>query len=212
MRDWNYRWKRHAVTHVRDGFDFLGFHLILNTAQSGRMAPKVKIGQEAKRQLKQRLEDAIHRRPHQESVALRINRGSAVVRGWSEYYRIACDFRSKAGTFDHWAFWIAVKAICRKLDITTGACMKKFYRYTTIYIDKYCGGTFSGKMYERIFVSQNPICPGRETTRMRRKWKLIQSFNERRRLGRTLTSIRHSDRNGYKCRTAESRYCPDFTC
>lgn len=149
------------VTHVRDGYEFLGFRLVHEIGQSGRPVPKIKISLKSKRNLRQRLEEAMRRRPHQESIALRIIRGSAVVRGWSEYYRIACDFTAKAATFDHWAFWIAVKAICRKLDIPTGKCVKKFYRNTTIYIDQYCQlETFSGKTMKLDYRKPELYIPG----------------------------------------------------
>jgi group II intron reverse transcriptase/maturase len=149
------------VTHIRDGIEFLGFRIASEVGQSGNLVPKIKISSDSKRNLRQRLEDAMHRRPHQESIALRITRGSAVVRGWSEYYRIACDFTDKAATFDHWAFWIAVKAICRKLDIPTGKCMKMYYRNTTIYVDKYCQlEMFSGKKMKLDYRGPEPYIPG----------------------------------------------------
>lgn len=150
------------VTHVRDGIEFLGFRIASEVGQTGKLVPKIKISEDAKSALKQRLEDAMRWRPEQESIALRITRGSAVVRGWSEYYRIACDFTHRAATFDHWAFWIAVKAICRKLNIPTGKCMKKYYRNTTIYVDKYCQlEMFSGKPMKLDYRAPESYIPGK---------------------------------------------------
>jgi len=190
------------VTHVRDGFDFLGFHLTFNTGRSGKMVPKIKIGQDAKRQLKQRLEEAMRRRPHQESIALRINRGSAVVRGWSEYYRIAHDFTGKAGTFDYWAFWIATKAICRKLDISTGKCMKKFYRNTTIYVDKYCHlETFRGRPMKRDYRKPELYMPGNGNYENETESEAnFTRFNEGIRFGSTDYKYQALKQDDYKCR------------
>jgi RNA-directed DNA polymerase len=190
------------VTHVRDGFDFLGFRVALETGRSGKLVPKIKIGQDAKRQLKQRLEDAIRRRPHQESISLRINRGSAVVRGWSEYYRIAHDFTGKAGTFDDWAFWIAVKAICRKLNIPTGKCMKKFYRNTTIYVDKYCQlETFRGRPMKLDYRKPEPYMPGNGSYENETESEAdFARFNERTRFGSTDYKYQALKQDDYKCR------------
>lgn len=35
------------ITHVRDGYDFLGFHISVGVGQSGRLVPKVKVGRKA---------------------------------------------------------------------------------------------------------------------------------------------------------------------
>jgi group II intron reverse transcriptase/maturase len=189
------------ITHVRDGFEFLGFRLNLEIGQSGRPVPKIKISQDAKRNLKQRLEEAIRRRPQQESIALRINRGSAVVRGWSEYYRIACDFTDKAATFDHWAFWTAIKAICRKLDIPTGACMKRFYRNTTVFVDEYCQlETFSGKKMKLDYRGPEPYMPGNGTYETDSQMDAdFSKFAERQRFGSNDYKYLALKHDGYKC-------------
>jgi group II intron reverse transcriptase/maturase len=133
------------ITHVRDGIDFLGFHLVLGTGRSGKLVPKIRIGPKAVRNLRVRLTEAMRRCPQQESVVTRLQRGSAVIRGWSEYYRIAHNFTHIAGTLDHHAFWTAVKAICRKQDITTAQCVKKYGSGGVIRFDgTYQLATFSG--------------------------------------------------------------------
>ncbi len=115
------------VTHVRDGFDFLGFHLTQGIGQKGRSVPKIKIGPEAITDIKQRLNEATRYRPSQESIAMRLKRANAVIRGWSNYFKIAHNFCDVAGSLDHAAHWTMVKAICRKYDIPTGRCHKKYY-------------------------------------------------------------------------------------
>ena len=75
-----------------------------------------------------RLHEAMRWRPLQESGAARLVRGSAVVRGWSNYYKIAFNFSKSANWLDHKALWIAVKALCRKFDISTAQCLRKYGR------------------------------------------------------------------------------------
>lgn len=126
------------ITHVRDGFSFLGFDLKLTVGRNGNEVPKILIGSKAKRQVQQRLNEAMRYRPHQESLALRIQRGSAVVRGWANYYCIAYNYPALTSTLDHWAFWIAVKAISRKLDLRAAKVLKRYYRQSTIVIGEEC--------------------------------------------------------------------------
>ena len=193
------------ITHVHDGFDFLGFHLSHAVGQGGKRVPKIKIGLKARRNVKERLNDAMRRRPHQESVALRLQRGSAVVRGWSEYFRIAHNFTDLAGTLDHEALWIGLKAICRKLDIPTGAAMKRFYRSGTLQVDDLCRlETFSGISMKLDYRGPEPYTPGTGgknayETDDDMEWALAR-FNERQRLGNMDVKYRTLQRDNYRCR------------
>ena len=124
------------VTHVRDGFDFLGFHLEQGIGQRGKFVPKIKVGQKAVPAITHRLDEVIRQRPAQESIAVRLTKANAVIQGWSNYYKIAHDYSDVAGKLDHIAHWTMVKAICRKYDIPSGKCHKKFYFNGRIGVDK----------------------------------------------------------------------------
>ncbi|KAA1261577.1 hypothetical protein LF1_41270 [Rubripirellula obstinata] len=52
-------------------------------------------------------------------------RGSAVVTGWANYYRIAHGFKRAANALDFHAYWIGVKALCRRYDVSTAQCIRK---------------------------------------------------------------------------------------
>jgi group II intron reverse transcriptase/maturase len=191
------------ITHVRDGFDFLGFRLELSKGQRGKPVPKIKIGPKAKRNLRQRLEEAMRRRPMQESVALRLQRGSAVVRGWAEYYRIAHNFTSIAGTLDHWALWTAVKAISRKFDITTGKAMKRYYRNGVIRVDESCQlAQFTGIPMKLDYRGPQPYQPGdAEPYETDREMEAdFSQFCERSRLGQLDVKYRALQHDGSRCR------------
>src|SRR5690606_7589373 len=173
--------------------------------QGGKRVPKIKVGLKARRNVRERLSEAMRRRPHQESVALRLQRGSAVVRGWSEYFRIAHNFTDLAGTLDHEALWIGLKAICRKLDIPTGTAMKRFYRNGTLQVDDLCRlETFSGISMKLDYRGPQPYTPdtGGENayeTDDDMEWALAR-FNERQRLGNMDVKYRTLQRDNYRCR------------
>jgi len=190
------------VTHVQDGFDFLGFRLSHMTGQSGKRVPKIKVGLKALRNVRQRLNEAMRYRPHQESVALRLQRGSAVVRGWSEYFRIAHNFTDLAGTLDHRALWIALKAICRKLDIPTGTAMKRFYRNGRIQIDESCRlEQFSGIPMKLDYRGPEPYVPGKSVYETDDEMEAaFARYSERRRLGNMDVKYRALQCDNYCCR------------
>ena len=115
------------ITHVRDGFEFLGFHLERSIGQNGKLVSKIKVSQKAISNIRLRLNEATRYRPSQEDIDSRIDRVSSVIRGWSNYYKISHDFSAMTGRLDHLAHWAMVKAISRKNDISTGKVHRKFY-------------------------------------------------------------------------------------
>ena len=107
------------ITHVRDGYDFLGFNVSLGVGKSGKLSPKIRVGRKAITNIQRRLGEVLRFRPMQESISVRLERASAVIRGWSNYFKIAHNFSQVANGLDYKAYWIAVRAICRKEDIST---------------------------------------------------------------------------------------------
>lgn len=190
------------VTHVQDGYDFLGFRLSHEIGQGGKRVPKIKVGLRALRNVKQRLHDAMRNRPHQESVARRLQRGSAVVRGWAEYFRIAHNFTDLAGTLDHHALWIALKGICRKLDIPTGTAMKRFYRNGRLQVDELCRlETFSGFSMKLDYRGPEPYQPSQGAYDTDDEMEAdFTRFCEGHRLGSGDVKYRTLQRDGYRCR------------
>jgi len=115
------------ITHVRDGFDFLGFHLEKSIGQNGKLVPKIKVAQKSISKIRLRLNEAARYRPSQEDITTRVTRVSSVIRGWSHYFKIAHNYSAVAGLLDHLAHWAMVKAISRKNDISSGKVHRKFY-------------------------------------------------------------------------------------
>ena len=114
------------ITHVRDGFEFLGFRLQLKRGTNGIPVPKVRVPRRALTNVIRRLNEAMRWQPTQESGVARLIRGSAVIVGWANYYRIAHDFSRQANQVDYHAFWIGVKALARRYDLSTRQVIRKF--------------------------------------------------------------------------------------
>ena len=190
------------VTHVREGISFLGFDLKLAVGRSGKHVAKIQIGTKAKQQLQLRLNEAMRYRPHQESIALRIERGSAVIRGWANYYCIAHNFPALTSTLDHWAFWIAVKAISRKLDIKAGKVVKRYYRQSTIVVSDECKlerfRNTSMKLYVHKPKPYSPNVANSYETDEELDVSL-HKYNERGRFGQWDSKHETLKRNNYRC-------------
>jgi len=120
------------ITHARDGFEFLGFRLGVSVGKHGKSVSKIKVTDKAVKNVRQLITETMRHKPMQVGIDTRIYETNAVIRGWSNYYKIAHDYNATANRLDHYAFWVTVKMICRKYDISTAQCFKKFYRGCTI--------------------------------------------------------------------------------
>jgi RNA-directed DNA polymerase len=121
------------ITHVRDGFSFLGFQLGCGIGKSGKIAPKIKVGQKGIQNFKKGIYEAARNVAQHVSIAARIYRTSQVVRGWGEYFRIAHNYSNVAGKLDYFVHKVMLKMICRKMDIHTAKCYRKYHANGTFH-------------------------------------------------------------------------------
>ncbi|MEX0704343.1 MAG: group II intron reverse transcriptase/maturase [Planctomycetales bacterium] len=189
------------ITHVRDGFDFLGFHLELGIGKDGKYVPKIKVPRKAVTDAVQGLREAIRNRPQQESAACRIVRGSAVVRGWSNYYRISHDFSKMASLLDHHAFWTVVEAFCRKFDLSTAQCLAKYAQGGAIGVGECCTLQRASDIKMSLdFRNPEPYEPGTGTYLDDPDWEAEFRMYERERPGSMDFKVLALHRDGFRCR------------
>ncbi len=169
------------ITHVRNGYDFLGFHLLLGIGKTGKLVPKVRVGRKAITNVHRRLAEAIRHCPVQESTSVRLARTSAVIRGWSNYFKIAHNFSQVANGLDYRAFWIAVKAICRKDDISTAKCLRKYRYGNTIGVHEACTlARFADTEPTHYVASPEPYQPGNHQCYLEDdEWETAFVYHER---------------------------------
>ena len=190
------------ITHVRDGYDFLGFNISVNVGKSGDIVPKVKVGRKAITNIERRLGEILRYRPMQESISVRLVRASAVIRGWSNYFKAAHNFSQVAHGLDHKAFWIAVKAICRKEDISTAKCLRKYGLQDTIGVHEDCTlARFQDTAAAYYYSSPEPYQPGcNQPYPEDAEWEAAFASPERRRPGRGDLKWKALVRDGFHCR------------
>ncbi len=166
------------VTHVRDSYDFLGFNISVGVGRSGKLVRKLKVSQKAITNIRARLEAVLRYRPQQESISVRLGRASSVIRGWANYFKIAHNFFGVAHGLDHDAYWIAVKAICLKEDISTAKCLKRYKFNGRIGVHEQCTlARFQDTATSYYFTKPKPYQPG-----------LGADLPRRRRMGSTILS------------------------
>ncbi len=75
------------ITHVNQGFDFLGFHVQRYVKSNDRPKMLVTPAQENIKKLKLKVKEMTRRKWFQDSPQLKISALNAVLRGWINYYR-----------------------------------------------------------------------------------------------------------------------------
>jgi group II intron reverse transcriptase/maturase len=190
------------ITHVRDGYAFLGFNISVGVGKSGKMVPKVRVGRKAITNVQRGLSEAVRHRPAQESISARLVRASAVIRGWSNYFKVAHNYLGVANGLDHKAFWIMVKAICRKDDISAAKCLRRHRFGNSIGVHEACAlARFADTARPRYYAAPEPYQPGIAAHYLEDgEWETAFVYHERRRPGRGDLKWAALVRDGFHCR------------
>ena len=190
------------ITHVRDGYDFLGFNISTGVGKAGKVVPKIKVGRKALTNIQIRLGDALQHRPTQESISVRLVRASAIIRGWSNYFKIAHNFSKVANGLDHEAYWIAARAICLKENISTAKCLRKYGRRNAIGVHKNCTlAHFQDTAATYYYSSPEPYQPGSNQPHLEDdEWEATFFLPDRQRPGGGDLKWKALVRDGFYCR------------
>src|SRR5215470_15721900 len=75
------------VTHITEGFNFLGYQIIWSMGTKGKMIPKGRIPEEAIKRFRLKVREIVHPHSPDESTMGKIIALNGLLRGWGEYYR-----------------------------------------------------------------------------------------------------------------------------
>jgi RNA-directed DNA polymerase len=89
------------VTHVNDGFDFLGFHIRRHLSKDDRPKLLVTPSNKAKERFKAKVKEMTSRKRYQDKPLLKFSALNSVLRGWMSYFR-HCNTKEAAKDLDFW--------------------------------------------------------------------------------------------------------------
>ena len=107
-----------VITHVNDGFDFLGFH-IQRKQVNGRWAVHLRPTVKAKERVNRKLKDLTSRNWTWMDEHTRLATLNAIVRGWAAYYRIPASWqtsrtsRGSHGSATSTGCWRSIREVAR---------------------------------------------------------------------------------------------------
>jgi len=114
------------ITHLNDGFIFLGFQVHRAIGADGGMKTKVLIPKKAVDNVISKITRLTDETTHQDSVSTKVLGLNRIIEGWCRYYQ----YTSKASTIfnkvDFQSFWKMAHWLGRKYAITTPTVLTRF--------------------------------------------------------------------------------------
>jgi Reverse transcriptase (RNA-dependent DNA polymerase)/Group II intron, maturase-specific domain/HNH endonuclease len=118
------------VTHLNDGFDFLGFHLQRSLGHKG-MVTKLTIPDKALERHRATIRAATALGTHADSVRAKFLALNRIIGGWCRYYQYTSKAPIQFSRMERETFWLAAHWLARKHRLAMPAALAKFYAVRT---------------------------------------------------------------------------------
>jgi len=119
------------LTHITEGFTFLGYKVIREVGTNGKMVPKVLIPESAMKKYRHKVRAALAPNTHKESINAKITALNRLTNGWCQYYKASSSPSRPFDTFTQELFWDMAHWLGRKFDITMPEVMKRYRKEHT---------------------------------------------------------------------------------
>jgi RNA-directed DNA polymerase len=114
------------VTHVSEGFVFLGYHIERGIGASGRWVPRIRIPAKAVEKVRGKIRTALKPNTHKDSVGKKILGLNRIIGGWCRYYQVTSSpSRIFSGLSDE-VYWAMAHWLGRKYKMSTKRGMRRF--------------------------------------------------------------------------------------
>jgi RNA-directed DNA polymerase len=146
------------VTHINDGFTFLGFRIYRGQGGSG-ITTKIVIPDEAMDKVRAKICIALSPMSHQDSVNTKITGLNRLIRGWCQYYQYTSKASTQFSKLEHALFWEMAHWLGKKFKIAMPVVMQRFNRDNTFVSGTHCllkPTEFPSRRYQQRFFKPNP--------------------------------------------------------
>jgi RNA-directed DNA polymerase len=120
------------VTHVSEGFEFLGFLIDRDIVGSGKWAPRIRIPTRAVEKVRGKLRAALAPNTHEDSVRLKILGLNRIIGGWCRYYQTTSSPSFYFGKLGHESFELMAHWLGRKYQMSMPRVMRAFRKGNTL--------------------------------------------------------------------------------
>jgi len=113
------------VTHLNDGFDFLGFNLKRSMCGKG-ISTRIVIPETKVQKHLDKLKEALAPNTHEDSAGLKLLAVNRIISGWCRHYQYTSKVSIQFSGIGHKTFWLTAHWLCRKYQITMPVYMRRF--------------------------------------------------------------------------------------
>ena len=114
------------VTHITEGFDFLGYRVIRSEGTRGKMIPKVLIPEKAIKRFRHKIRGILAPSTTNGSAKAKIIAVNRIIQGWCEYYRCTNSPGDMFSKLRPEIFWSMTHWLGRKYKQSTPVIMEKY--------------------------------------------------------------------------------------
>jgi len=114
------------VTHITEGFNFLGYRIMRSMGQNGKMIPKILIPDGAIKKFQHKMCGMLAPSTNNESIKGKILALNGLTRGWCEYYRSTSSPSSIFSALSHELYWLMAHWLGRKYKMSIPGIMRKY--------------------------------------------------------------------------------------
>jgi RNA-directed DNA polymerase len=119
------------VTHIHEGFEFLGYLIDRNITGTGKWAPRIRIPTRAMEKVQDKIRTALLPNTHEDSVRLKIQGLNRIIGGWCRYYQTTSSPSRYFNKLNYKVFWLTGHWLGRKYRMSMPRVMEKFGRTST---------------------------------------------------------------------------------
>ena len=114
------------VTHITEGFTFLGYRIVRTMGGSGKMVPKVLIPESTIQRFRHKARAILAPSTTNESVKAKIDAANRLIRGWCQYYRVTSSPQDPFSHLRRELFWAMAHWLGRKYQISMPEVMRRY--------------------------------------------------------------------------------------
>jgi RNA-directed DNA polymerase len=119
------------ITHVGQGFIFLGFQIERTIGQGGKPVPKVRIPDTALQRVSQKITRVLAPATCQDSVRTKIVALNRIIRGWCQYYQSTASPGVYFHRLNYRVFWKMAHWLGRKFKLSMPRVMRRFLQHNS---------------------------------------------------------------------------------
>jgi len=115
------------ITHITEGFTFLGYQIIRKVSGKGKMVPQVLIPEKAIKRYSLKLNELLAPNTTNESIKAKLTAVNALTRGWCQYYSCTSTPSRVFSPLDNKLFWKMAHWLGKKYDLDMPAVMQRWF-------------------------------------------------------------------------------------